>query len=308
MQIVTLRVTHWVFVSWISMNKGALVLGGGGSVGIAWELGYLGGLESRSSEVMRAIRAPDTTYIGTSAGSVVATMLASGRDIAELVQPELDSPTVPNPSRQRGSMLGIARIATSMLLARVGTKTPEEGRRRIGAFAAKATTGPEAEWVASIGLRLPEHAWPERRLLITAVDIDSGEFRVFDRESGVDLVRAVAASCAVPGIFPPVSIDGRRYMDGGMRSIANADLAVGCDPVLILVPVREGGPGIGSVSKDELKVFPSGASHLVYADAESARAFGRNPLNPTTRAASARAGFRQGSQPDPSIVTLWARG
>ena len=288
------------------MNKGALVLGGGGSVGIAWELGYLRGLEDRSPEVMAAIRAPDTTYIGTSAGSIVATMLASGRDIAELMQPELDSPTVPDPSRQRGSVMGIARIAAAMLLARVGTKTPEEGRRRIGAFAAKATTGPEADWVTNIGRRLPEHAWPDRHLLITAVDVDSGEFRVFDRESGVDLVRAVAASCAVPGIFPPVSIDGRRYMDGGMRSIANADLAVGCDPVLILVPVREGGPGIGTVSKDELKVFDPGASHLVYADAASARAFGRNPLNPTTRAASARAGFLQGCRVDRSVDELWA--
>jgi len=289
------------------MSRGALVLGGGGSVGIAWELGYLGGLARRSPEVMAAIRAPDTTYIGTSAGSIVATMLASGRDIAELVQPELDSPTVPDPSRQRGSVMGIARIATAMVLARVGTKTPEEGRRRIGAFAAKATTGPEADWVANIGRRLPEHVWPDRRLLITAVDVDSGEFRAFDRESGVDLVRAVAASCAVPGIFPPVSIDGRRYMDGGMRSIANADLAVGCDPVLILVPVREGGPGIGSVSKDELQVFAPGASYLVYADGASARAFGRNPLNPTTRAASARAGFRQGSHVDRSVDELWAR-
>jgi NTE family protein len=256
---------------------------------------------------MRTIRAPETTYIGTSAGSIVATMLASGRDIAELVQPELDSPTVADSSRQRGSVMGIARIATTMLLSRVGTKTPEEARRRIGAFAAKATTGPEAEWVASIGHRLPEHVWPERRLFITAVDVDSGEFRVFDRESDVDLVRAVAASCAVPGIFPPVSIDGRRYMDGGMRSIANADLAAGCDPVLILVPVREGGPGMGSVSKDELKVFDPGTSRLVYADAASARAFGRNPLTPTTRAASARAGYHQGSRGDRSIDELWAR-
>lgn len=288
------------------MSKGALVLGGGGSVGIAWELGYLSGLESRSPEVLAAIRAPDTMYIGTSAGSIVATMLASGRDIAELVQPELDSPTVPDPSRQRGSVMGIARIATVMLLARVGTKTPEEGRQRIGAFAAQATTGPEAEWVENIGRRLPEHGWPERRLLITAVDVDSGEFRVFDRESGVDLVRAVAASCAVPGIFPPVSIDGRRYMDGGMRSIANADLAAGCDPVFILVPVRGGGPGMGSVSKDELKVFDTGASHLVYADADSARAFGRNPLSTTTRAASARAGYHQGSRVDRSVDELWA--
>jgi predicted acylesterase/phospholipase RssA len=185
-------------------------------------------------------------------------MLASGVDVAELIQPELAAPTQPDPSRQRGSLSGIARIAATMMFARVGTKTPEQARRRIGALAAKAKTGPEAEWVASIGSRLPDQTWPQRRLLITAVDVDSGEFRVFDRDSGVNLASAVAASCSVPGIFPPVTIDGRRYMDGGMRSIANADLAVGCDPVLILVPVREGGPGIGSVSQSELEVFGRG--------------------------------------------------
>jgi NTE family protein len=291
----------------VTPGNGALVLAGGGSVGIAWELGFLGGLESRSPETMLKIRAPETTYIGTSAGSVVATMLASGVDIKDLAQPELDSPTVPNPSRRRGSAMGIARIASTMLLSRVGTKTPEQARRRIGAFAVKATTGPEDKWIASIARRLPEQSWPQRRLLITAVDVESGEFRVFDRNSGVDLASAVAASCAVPGIFPPVSIDGKRYMDGGMRSIANADLAAGCDPVLILVPVREGGPGIGSVSKDELKSFAPGTSRLVYADAESARAFGRNPLTNTTRAASARAGFQQGSRTDQLIDELWER-
>jgi NTE family protein len=291
----------------VSPGAGALVLAGGGSVGVAWELGFLCGLERRSPEVMRTIRSRETTYIGTSAGSIVATMLASGVPLVDLMQPELDSPTVTDPSKRRRPVLGIARIASTMLLSRVGTKTPEQARRRIGAFAVKATTRPEDKWVASIARRLPTQSWPERRLLITAVDVESGEFRVFDRASGVDLVSAVAASCAVPGIFPPVSIDGKRYMDGGMRSIANADLAAGCDPVLILVPTREGGPGIGRVSKDELKSFTPGTSHLVYADAESARAFGRNPLLNTTRAASARAGFQQGSQVDQDIDELWAR-
>jgi NTE family protein len=274
-------------------------------VGIAWELGFLSGLEQGNPGVMRQIRAPETTYVGTSAGSVVAAMLASGVDVAELIQPELAAPTQPDPSRQRGSLSGIARIAATMMFARVGTKTPEQARRRIGALAAKAKTGPEAEWVASIGSRLPDQTWPQRRLLITAVDVDSGEFRVFDRDSGVNLASAVAASCSVPGIFPPVTIDGRRYMDGGMRSIANADLAVGCDPVLILVPVREGGPGIGSVSQSELEVFGRGRSHLVYADAVSARAFGRNPLDATTRAASARAGHRQALQLDPALTEMY---
>jgi NTE family protein len=277
------------------MAHGALVLAGGGSVGIAWELGYLAGLEESAPALLQKIRGADTTFVGTSAGSVVSTMLASGLPVAQLLQPELDSHTAAARGQQR-SIWGIAKIATAMVTSRVGAKSPEDGRKRIGAFAIKAQVGNEADWVAAIASRLPEHDWPERRLLITAVDVDSGEFRVFDRDAGVDLASAVAASCAVPGIFPPVTIDGHRYMDGGMRSVANADLAAGSDPVLILVPMREGGPGIGSVSPGELDAFKLSRSRVVYADAESVRAFGRNPLSTATRAESARAGFRQGQQ------------
>ena len=287
------------------MTNGALVLAGGGSVGIAWELGFLAGLENADAALMTRIREPETTYVGTSAGSIVAAMLASGASLTDLLQPELDSASAVA-SRGRGTLWGIVRVGSAMLCARVGAKTPEAGRRRIGAFAARAATGPEDAWVASIAARLPQHTWPDRRLLITAVDVESGEFRVFDRDSGVDLAAAVAASCAVPGIFPPVTIHGRRYMDGGMRSIANADLARGCDPVLIVVPTREGGPGIGSISPTELDTLGSSRSHLAYADAQSVRAFGRNPLATSTRAASARAGYRQGQQSRRTIGELWA--
>jgi NTE family protein len=288
------------------VTHGALVLAGGGSVGIAWELGFLAGLESADPELMNRIRGPETTYIGTSAGSVVAAMLASGAGVAELMQPELDSPTTVSAAGP-GSVWGIAKVAASMVYARIGTRTPEAGRRRIGAFAARARTGPESDWVRSIARRLPQSTWPTRRLLITAVDVQSGEFRVFDRESGVDLAAAVAASCSVPGIFPPVTIDGRRYMDGGMRSVANADLAAGADPVLILVPTREGGPGLGSIGRNELGALAGSRRHLAYADAESARAFGRNPLNASTRAASARAGLRQGRLSAGAIDDLWTQ-
>ncbi|QYF72485.1 patatin-like phospholipase family protein [Cryobacterium sp. PAMC25264] len=287
------------------MTNGALVLAGGGSVGIAWELGFLAGLQNADAALMTRIREPETTYVGTSAGSIVAAMLASGASLTDLLQPELDSASTVG-SRGRGTLWGIVRVGAAMLRARVGARTPEAGRRRIGAFAARAATGPEDAWVESIAARLPLHTWPDRRLLITAVDVESGEFRVFDRDSGVGLADAVAASCAVPGIFPPVTIQGRRYMDGGMRSIANADLARGCDPVLIVVPMREGGPGIGSISPTELDTLGSSRSHLVYADAQSTRAFGRNPLATSTRAASARAGYRQGQQGRRTVAELWA--
>jgi NTE family protein len=136
------------------------------------------------------------------------------------------------------------------------------------------------------------------------VDVDFGELRVFDCDSGVDVVRAVAASCAVPGLYPPITIDGRRYMDGGMRSIANADLAEGCDPVLVLAPLRGRG-GLGVVRRSEVEALGEARVKVVYADRESARAFGRNPLDTTTRAASAGAGLRQGRQEGQEIAAFW---
>ena len=99
-------------------------------------------------------------------------------------------------------------------------------------------TPPEQERIDVIGSRLVSTEWPERPLVVTAVDTETGEFTTFDRDSGVPLVSAVAASCAVPGVYPPVTIDGRRYMDGGMRSAANADLAQGYDRLVVLAPIR----------------------------------------------------------------------
>jgi NTE family protein len=134
------------------VTHGALVLAGGGSVGIAGELGYLAGLEKTNPGMMESLRAQDTTYIGTSAGSVVAAMLASGLPVGQLVQPELDSPTQVAPGTKR-SFGGIARIAVAMVTSRIGAKSPEDGRKRIGAFAAKAQTGPSGSPASPGGSR-----------------------------------------------------------------------------------------------------------------------------------------------------------
>ena len=84
--------------------------------------------------------------------------------------------------------------------------------------------------------RLPSHDWPERDLRITAIDVATGELVVFDSSSGVALVDAVAASCAVPGTWPPVTIGERRYMDGGVGSSVNTAVAADCATAVVLVP------------------------------------------------------------------------
>jgi NTE family protein len=165
---------------------------------------------------------------------------------------------------------------------------------------------PEAERVAVIESRLPVHEWPERELRITAVDVETGEFRAFDRAAGVPLVLAVAASCAVPGVWPPVTIEGRRYMDGGVRSGANADLAAGYDRVVVLAPLPRG-VGTGAAAQVEaLRARDATArAELVTPDRDALKAFGRNVLDPAKRAAAARAGLAQSASVIERVRSVW---
>jgi NTE family protein len=144
-------------------------------------------------------------------------------------------------------------------------------------------------------------------LRITAVDADTGEFVPLDRDSGVPLVEAVAASCAVPGVWAPVSTGGRRLVDGGLRSPVNADLAAGCDQVVVLAPiVRAIGPMIG-VGTQVAALRAQGARvALVSPDAEALAAIGRNVLDPAHRAAAARAGRRQAAAAIADVAEAWA--
>jgi NTE family protein len=148
-----------------------------------------------------------------------------------------------------------------------------------------------------IAQRLPSHEWPDRVLRITAIDIATGELVVFDRDSGVGLVDAVAASCAVPGAWPPVTIAGRRYMDGGVASSVNLGAVEDCDASVVLVPSGADTPSpFGAGPAAEIAAFAGTKSTVftVFADDDSLTAFGPNPLDPRCRGRSASAGREQG--------------
>jgi NTE family protein len=172
----------------------------------------------------------------------------------------------------------------------------------------KARTVPESERREVIRRRLPKTSWPERRLLITSVDAETGESRVFDRDSGVPLADAVAASCAVPLVWPAITIGGRRYMDGGVRSIANADLAVGCDRVVVLAPVTVALRPSGRISKQLASLGPGVKSVVISPDAEARKAIGNNTLDPARRGGSARAGRAQAAAVAHEVGAVWEVG
>ncbi|MFE0053544.1 patatin-like phospholipase family protein, partial [Streptomyces sp. NPDC059013] len=184
----------------------ALVLGGGGLAGIGWEIGVLHGLAEAGADVSAA-----DLVVGTSAGSVVGVQLSSGLlTLPELYERQLADPEGEVPAGMGPSVL--ARYVWGVLRSR----DAEAYGARMGRLALSARTEPEEARRAVFAARLLTHEWPSaRRLVVTAVDAVTGEFRAFDRESGVGLLDAVGASCAVPGVWPPRPPAPRGGREGG---------------------------------------------------------------------------------------------
>jgi NTE family protein len=276
-------------------GRAGLVLGGGGITGAAWEIGMIAGLKEAGVDLTTA-----DVVIGTSAGAVVGAQILSGVRIEELYERQLRPPAGEIPIRFGLGNLG--RFAALMLLP-----GNERGvRARVGRAALRARTMTETARKAIIAGRLPLHEWPESDLQITAVDAETGELVVFKRDSGAELVDAVAASCAVPMVYPAITINGRHYIDGGVRSIANADLAIGCDPVVVLTPVRVALRRRQRVDAQLQSLGHGIKSIVVSADATARKAMGRQALDPAFRAASARAGKAQAPSAASAVADVWA--
>ncbi len=205
-----------------------------------------------------------------------------------------------------GADMDLEAFQQTMASVLRGVTSDEDRRRRIGAFARQAQTVRPADRRAVIESRLLVKHWPDRRLLITAVNTGTGELTVFNRDSGVELVDAVSASCAVPGIWPTVEINGVHYTDGGVRSLANADVVVGSDPVLILVPTAPVSPVGETITAAELAALGAATVTTVFADTASITAFGQNPLDPAVRPPAAEAGRVQGRELAASLQSIWA--
>jgi NTE family protein len=278
----------------------ALVLGGGGVTGVAWELGVLRGLEAGGVPVGEV-----DLVVGTSAGALAGAELGSGLGLEVLYERQLDPP---DSTWERGGELDLASVATVWMELLQQAGSAEDFRARVGARALATPTVSEEQRIEVIASRLPVTDWPERPLLVTAVDAASGEFVVFDRDAGVPLPLAVAASCAVPMVWPPVSIDGRRYMDGGVRSVTNLDLAAGHDEVLLVAPFVNPGMGPGQPGFDtEVRSLGAGVRvEVVIPDDDALAAFGPNVLDPARRAAAARAGLAQAGRHVAQVAALWS--
>jgi NTE family protein len=270
--------------------KRVVVLGGGGVAGIAWETGVAAGLARSGVDLSTA-----DGFIGTSAGASLGAQLAAGLALEKLLdaqrEPPADSKEALRPYSQAA-----ADAANRKLMEKVGGDLAQ-ARLRIGAFALRSVTVPPEERSSIVAARLPGTQWPKRWLGVVAVDTATGEHRLFDAASGADFVDAVAASSAVPGAWPTVAIGGKLYMDGGIRSLTNADLAIGARHAVVLAPLGWGddNPVSGHLRDEVAQLRATGCRvDVIVPDAASLAALGDNVLDPARRAPSAECGLAQG--------------
>jgi NTE family protein len=250
----------------------ALVLGGGGLAGIAWEVGVLVGLAEGGVDLRLADR-----VVGTSAGAVVGTLLTTGVDL-EAVHAEHRAGAAAG-SAGAPVELDMEALGAQLAAAMDGARDAGEMRARLGAWALSVDTAPESERQAIIDARLPVKEWPTTDLRISAVDAETGELAVFTRDARVDLVDAVAAS----------------------RGPA--------DRLVVVAPLDPpaGGPFRSVIQEIEHRQeqYPDTEAVAILADQRSVAAFGTNVLDAATMPASAEAGREQGRARAAEVARLW---
>jgi NTE family protein len=279
----------------MTMASRAVVLSGGGAAGGAWMLGILNALRGEGADLGDA-----DLIVGTSAGARVAAALATGalRQAAQQCRDGLPATWVP---------VALGQFVEASMRIIADSPTEVEAARRI------ANMGPLGDRLASgadrrrvIASQLPVQEWPGQRLVITAVEAESGRRVSFDAASGVGLVDAVTASGALPGVYPLVPIGGRRYADGGVASLYNADLAAGHDVVIVLTPAP---PSDYLRAKLDAEIAALGALavHVVSADEQSLAAIGPDPNSAAAAREALEAGAAQGRREVVRLKPVWRR-
>ena len=279
------------------MTRG-VVLGGGGVAGVAWEAGIVLGLRRAGVDLSSA-----DVIVGTSAGSIVGSHVAFGTDLKPL--------TVMTPAPAGTDAAAAPAVSLEVILSALAPLfdqglDPAEARRRVGA-AARAAGGDEQSFIARIASLLPAtDRWPQRRFLVTGVDTETGEPVAWHSGSGVRLDRAVAASCAVPAVYPPVTIGGRQYMDGGIRSATNADLAAGSTAVIVLNAI--GHLTAPEPLQTELAALGTAATLVITPDEAAAAAMGTNLLDAAIAGPALEAGLTQAVSYAEPAHAIWQAG
>lgn len=266
----------------------SLVLGGGGPVGLSWLAGIAVGLAENSVDLSAADR-----FVGTSAGAILGAVLADGGDPAGL----LHRPAV---SAAEAESVDQTQMAEILGVLRGSGRDPVQARRRVGELAMAASVGAPDDHIARIGGLAGVAQWPNCDLVITSVEVETGHLQAWTRNSGAEFPAALASSTAVPGVYPPIPVNGKHYIDGGMRSPVNADLAAGADVVVIIEPLAHLFPRTPSDrelgSATEVSIAP---------DSETVEIFGTDVFAASAWEPAYRAGLRQSEDAAALVRDLW---
>ena len=277
------------------MSGRAVILGGGGVTGIAWQTGILRGLQDKQGDLANA-----DAIIGTSAGAFAGTYLACGV-VAEYFDRQFTGDVVEIAARLSAESIEGFRKAIAE-----GHGDPAATGRALGRMAMAATTVSRQERGAVIASRLPSSGWPEAPLTMTAIDAVTGELTLLDKDSGVSLTTAAEASGAVPGLWPVVEALDRRWIDGGSCSAANAGLGAGYDRVVVIAPAADGFPGQRGTLDEVADLSAAGVEVVLIRPDERARgAIGDNAFDPARRGPAAESGRAQGQQMAAEVARVW---
>jgi len=283
-------------------------------VGIGWEAGLLVGLAGNGVDAKKA-----DAVIGTSAGSVVGFTVASGGDLTAATslvrganQPASAAPLPAAANAQQQ----VDQLIAALSEAAANPEMADRVRVEMGRMAISADTISEAEWLETFST-FAGADWPAA-FSCTAVSTGDGSFRVWDKAAGVDPQLAIASSCAVPGVFPPVTIGESRWMDGGGRDILNADVAAGHEVVLAVsclpleIPPEFSTPAFDALfaatraQLDSLRAGGSKAETIVPGqEMLEISGAGANLMDFTRTADAYEAGLRQGKVEAARLAGFW---
>lgn len=275
----------------------AVILGGGGVTGIAWEIGFIAGLREAGIDLAEH---SDALY-GTSAGSFAAALVASGADIEARYRAQFE----PDTTEVAASMPPeVSKKYQDAFAAHYGQAIPLA--KAFGDIAKSAETISTDIRTGVVKARLGVGQWPANDLLhVTALDADTGELVVIDRDFGLTLVEALSATGAVPGLWPMVVAGGRNWIDGGMISAVNTQLGEGYDRVLVIAPVGESMGGFDTVEVAAEKLRTAAQVVAVTPDTATKEAIGPNPFDPERRGVAAEGGRAQALALADEIRATW---
>lgn len=279
--------------------KRALILGGGGVVGVAWHSGLIAGLKEGGVDLSLA-----DIIVGTSAGSYVGAKLAAGHSFESEFETSSAVEETDQVLAEMNSNLDMESMIKVFKIWMQQETMSQACLQTIGGLAKVAKTMDEALWIMGSGSATEVDDWPDVDLRITTVDVDSGELVIHTKHNEAPLHHAVAASCSIPGVFPPITIGSAQFMDGGIRSGTNADLVLDDKPdvAMIIAPICEQTAVFGALAErtmnqevEQLKSQGTKVITVLPSQTEIA-IFGNNLLDATRRDAARKAGYERGLQ------------